>query len=443
MKRAFSLALVFAFLGLTSAAWGAMMPASIQKAVDFKELTPNTKVIQVFDDGFDPPQPGWTLVDNSAYGPMFHPDPYNADPMDPCADGLSWWCGQFECSYLGGDGYANSWTQWLLYENVDLTGYTVGSECLILTFHGRYDSEFNYDFTYVQAFNPVTLAWDNLNPGYDGSSGGWFDLGLYGFVLDGAACGGVTSYIQGDNTVDVRFTFISDSGYSDADGLYDSNGGSFNVDAVKIFEFFSGATYLFECDQSIGVAGPAPVPAGNYWNLSQRGCLTWWSPPNTYVCDDADTTALPGGLNCWLITPHIDVSGMATCTVWYAANMHYDYDATLGVWYGAAYGQYATLDGGACWYNIATYIGDMERSYQYAACDVAGWFTVNLDALMASLPADRDLQFAISTETDAGGAFGCAAGNNCWWALLHTYVTANPPVAVEPTGWGDIKTMFK
>jgi hypothetical protein len=62
---------------------------------------------------------------------------------------------------------------------------------------------------------------------------------------------------------------------------------------------------------------------------------------------------------------------------------------------------------------------------------------------MASV-GGTDLQFAFSTETDAGGGFGCAAANCCWWALETTFVTAaEEGSAVEPTGWGDIKSMFK
>ena len=156
MKRAFTIVAVLAFLGVTSAAWGAMMPASLQKTVDFKEFSSNDKILVVFEDGFDPPLPGWTFADYSAIGPFFHPDPYNADPdiWGDCApvggpNGLSWWCGQFECSYAGGDGYGNSWNQWLHY-SIPVLGYIPGGgDCLILTFHGRYDSESGFDFTYV------------------------------------------------------------------------------------------------------------------------------------------------------------------------------------------------------------------------------------------------------------------------------------------------------
>jgi hypothetical protein len=42
---------------------------------------------------------------------------------------------------------------------------------------------------------------------------------------------------------------------------------------------------------------------------------------------------------------------------------------------------------------------------------------------MASV-GGTDLQFAFSTETDAGGGFGCAAANCCWWALEYVFITS-------------------
>ena len=441
MRTATAAIVILMVLGVTLSAWSAVMPASVRKAIEFKEFARDHPT--VFEDDFDPPQPGWTFADKSPYGPMFHADSYNADPDDPCADGLSWWCGEFDCCYASGDGYADVWNQWLLYENVDVSSYPPTGDCLLLTFHGRHDCEVGYDYTYVQAYNPGTGEWDNLNPGYDGSSGGWFDIGLYGFVLDGAPCNAATSYIQADGTVDVRFNFVSDGSWSDADGRYDSDGGAFNVDAVKIFSFYGGKTFMFECDQSVGVPGPASVDAGNYWHLSQRGCITWWSPPNSYVCDnDPDTTSLPGGLNCWLISPEINLSGAWWCTIWYAASMHFDYDTETGASWGGHYSRYYSTDGGACWYHKGTYIGDNERHYGGGACDALRWFIIVCGAHTWP-PFGRDFRFAIAVKTDPGGASGCAASNNCWWALEKCFVTGHTWVSTEHTSWGKIKALYK
>jgi hypothetical protein len=189
-----------------------------------------------------------------AMATKFHESTHYADPSPDNTDGKSWWCGELNGDFAGGDGYGNLWCEYLLYEDIDVSNYAPGN-CLVLTFHGRYDSENSHDFTYVQAFNAYTSTWEKLNPGYSGSSGGWFDIGNYGFILEGSGCGSSDDYIQIDGTVDFRFLFVSDSGWSDEDGLYDSDGGGFSVDGVKVFEFPIRTVYLLEWDQSVGVPG--------------------------------------------------------------------------------------------------------------------------------------------------------------------------------------------
>jgi hypothetical protein len=446
MKKMMAVLTALAFLGIATAAWGAMMPASVEKTLEYKDFA-NQKTVIFFDD-FDPPQPGWSTSDMSYIPPKFHEDAYNADPIanDPCADGMSWWCGEINPGFLGGgEGYGDNWTQWLLYENVDVTGYAQGSDCLLFAYDARWDSEVGWDFSYAQAYNPTTMAWDNLNPGYDGSSGGWQQISP-GFILEGVPCGGTANYIQADNTVDVRFLVATDSNTSDADGLYDSDGGAFSCDDVRIFSFFGGVTYLNDCDQSIGVPGPPPAAAGDYWYLGQRPCLTF-TPPNSYVCEDqSDTTSLPGGLDDWLISPIIDLTGFDYCTMWYTASMHFDYDATWG-FAGASYARKVSLNGGLNWNPAGAYIGDNERHYGGLACDPTyyppTYHGILMDALMAANPSDRDFRFAVAVNTDPGGAIGCEASNTCRWVLHRLFLTAGVAVPVEPTGWGDIKSMLK
>ena len=424
MERLTAVLVILLLIGTCSVASAGRMPASIQMPREFGEFI-GKDAVQVFHDEFDPPLPGWWFIDKSAYGPMFHPDAFNADtdPWGDCMpaggnDGLSWWCGKFDVTYAGGDGYGNNWFQWLLYENIDVAAYPPSGDCLILTFHGRHDSEVIYDYTYVQAYHPV-MGWTNLNPGYNGDSGGWFNVGMYGYVLDGSMCGGTDSYIQGDNTVDIRFLFVSGDGWSDADGMYNSAGGAFNVDAVQIFAFFAGTVFLLDCDQGLGVPGPEPSPAGNYWHLSQRGCITWPSPPNSYVCDnDPDTTALPGGLNCWLATPAIDITGCDECTVWYYGNLHFQSG------FGAEYSHHVSLDSGVTWYDYGTYTGDNEMNYGVITCAPVGWFSVPINSLLATLPG-RKLKFAFGVQTDPTGASGCAWSNSCWFAVEDVRITTD------------------
>jgi hypothetical protein len=407
----------------------------------------------IFHDNFDPPIPGWTTADYSWKAPKFHSDSHFSDFIDdPCYDGESWWCGEFNSGYSGGEGYGNLWIQHLLYQDVDVSGHDIGSDILVLTFHGRYDCEAGFDFTYVQAYNPATTEWDTLNAGYNGNSGGWFDVGMYGFVLEGDPGGGYRNYITADSTVTFKFLFESDGGYSDEDGIYDSEGGAFHVDRIVVFSFTTGKEYLHECDQSVGVPGPEPKIAGDYWHLSQRRCVTWMSPPYSYVCDDfPDTTSLPGGLDCWLTSPTIDITGANHCTVRFWASMHFDYDGATGTWWGASYEKRFSLDGGDSWFVYDTHIGDNERHFGRNRCTsgglgtCCGWFYMNIDDWLGTVPG-RLLKFAIAVRTDPDGATGCAASNSCWWAMLEAEVeTRGQLVGLEEmsTGWGEIKSMFR
>jgi hypothetical protein len=195
--------------------------------------------------------------------------------------------------------------------------------------------------------------------------------------------------------------------------------------------------------------------AGQYWHLTQRSCVTWWDPPNSYVCDnDPDTTSLPGGLDCWLISPLIDVYGIPSCTVWYAANMHFDYDANTGIrggsttsgTYGALYKTYVTLDDGDNWHMLGEYAGDMERHYGDSACWIEGWFRIGGDGeitdLLHQYPSG-DMRFAFAVETDPAGAFGCAASGSCWLSIERVFVTTLISAEDDPVDWGRIKSMFQ
>ena len=184
--------------------------------------------------------------------------------------------------------------------------------------------------------------------------------------------------------------------------------------------------------------------AGQYWHLTQRPCLTWWKPVNSYVCDnDPDTTSLPGGLDCWLVTPQLPLSGYEWCTVFYAANMHFDYDDGTGTWWGAQYTHHISVDGGATWLDAGTFVGDMERHYNDSACGILGWFIVDIEAYAFQSFWD-ELLFAIGIETDPSGASGCAASNTCWFALEFIWIMAGwNPLAVEPTPWSEVKSLFR
>ena len=164
---------------------------------------------------------GWTHGDNTATAtPHFHVDTYYAWPGGT----YSYWCGELNPDFTGGDGYGNAWDERLLLPPLDLS--SPQAVYPVLTFRFRHDCEPDYDYTYVQAES--TGHYVNLNRGYDGVQP-WTDIGPYGFEL--------SDY---DDPLQVRFRFISDGAWSDEDGLYLSVAGGFAVDNIKVYDFSTG-----------------------------------------------------------------------------------------------------------------------------------------------------------------------------------------------------------
>ena len=284
-----------------------------------------------YDDMTDGPG-DWTHEDLSAgHETRFHIDTYLAfdDPLHETD--YSWWCGNFD--YDADGGYGNGWNQFLnlppivvsqtTVENISWGAikalYRVSDEgerpsrelrgrpaaYPVLTFAHRYDSEPGYDYTYVQAESLGVFV--DLNSGYDGSSNGWQDYGAYGFVL--------AAY---DDPLMLRFRFVSDGAWCDEDGLYNSVGGAFHVDNIKVYDFYGGAVYFFDDVQNGSLCSPGvPEAAGDYWHLVDDVCSSnvvpsWWCG------DDADTSLIPPNLKNALYTPSIDISTAYTCTVRWA-----------------------------------------------------------------------------------------------------------------------------
>ncbi len=354
---------------------------------------------------------GWTTVDNSGAGtPHFHVDTYYA------YDTNSWWCGELNAEFSGGDGYGSSWDDRLGIPPTDVSGSTYP----ILTLKARYDSELGYDFTHVQAESG--RVWIDLNTGYDGSSGGWFDIGVYGFPLG--------AY---NNPVVARFRFVSDGGWDDSDGLYASDGGAFHCDDIEIFDFYTSTTYFFDDVESGGLCVPSvpTVQWGDWWHVVTDNCSSY-SPPHSWWCgDDADTGLIPPNLNNSLITPPADVSGAITCTLRYALHAEVP-QLDNDYWHNAV-----RFNGGD-WISLGSWWGD------FGGCDA--WGTSGLDGedITEYLPDTRliEVQYKLTFfTTDNGCGPGVAGGaginlDDTWFEGVHES-------AVEQSSWGRIKAFYR
>jgi len=345
---------------------------------------------------------GWTTVDNTATViPRFHVDTYMAYA------GHSWWCGTFD--YDADGGYGNNWDQRLNIPTTDWTGATYP----LLEMVYRYDSELDYDFTYVQAESGGISR--NLNRGFNGV-GAWRTWA--------AALG------EYDNPAVCRIRFLSDGAYSDEDGHYLSVGGAFACDNVKIYDYDTGDILLLDDVESGGLCVPGvPAPSGNYWHVVVDVCSSY-SPTHSWWCgDDADTSLIPPNLDNSLITPVVDISGALTCTLRMAIHCEVPQTDNDG-WTDAV-----SFNGGGTWYTLGAWWGD------FRACDGWGLYGLQGWSLDAFLPASQ-VQYRVTfITTDNGCGPGAAGGAGI--NIDNTRFEGVGGNAVKPASWGVIKFLYR
>lgn len=372
------------------------------------------RAVLLWHDDNESGSPGWTHGDNTATATArFHVDTYYAAP----GGAYSYWCGEFGEHLTGGDGYGNGWDERLSLPPLDLTDPPATYP--VLTYRYRHDSEPDYDFTFVQAES--TGQYVSLNRGYDGVSGGWQDIGVYGFVM--------AAY---DHPLSVRFRFVSDAAYSDEDGVYDSDGGAFHVDDIKVFDYYTGHIYFFDdVEDGVGQCMPdVPQPAGDYWHLVEKSCSAASDPHCWWCGDDADTTLIPPGLDNWLMTPVIDLTGA------FATTLRFILHAEVPTVDDDYWTEEVTMDGGEVWYHTGTYWGD------YESCE--GWsfraIFYGIDLVPYVTLEDR-FAFRLTMHTSDNGC-GPGAGGGAGVVLDDVYLEgyATP---VEQSSWGRVKALYR
>jgi hypothetical protein len=332
----------------------------------------------------------WATADFTAGAvPHFHWDTYMA------YEGMSWWCGNFD--YDADGGYGDNWDDRLelpeipvnvsaienvswgqvkaLYRDGPLGGSgDVRRDAVIpmLTFAFRVDVELACDYTYVDAESGGVYV--HVNDGYDGREP-WTDLGEYGFNL--------SAY---DDPLRVRFRFISDGAWSDEDGLYNSVGGSFAVDNIKVYDYVTGDVLFYDSEPGgrEGECMPSTLPAsGDYWHLIDRACPAYSDPHSWWCGDDADTSLVPPSLYNGLFSPVVEVGSAVVCTAFFAAHYAIPSVASGFVSY------YGTTGEG--YYGVASYWGD------FGSC--SGWCSTAFNR-------GFDIgQFAMPYSTHAGMLF--------------------------------------
>jgi len=367
--------------------------------------------VVLWSDDMEGGENGWTHRDHGwGVDPHFHVTTYMAYEGDH-----SWWCGGF--AYDTDGGYGNGWDDRLELPSIDISGASYP----ILTFAHYFHSEPTRDSTVLQGMRGGVL--DDLNAGFDGliPGGGWVDIGTYGYVLSDL-----------DNPLEIRFRFTSDGLNSDEDGGFDSLGGGYMVDNIKVFDFYGGEVLFLDDVESGGLCNPnVQTLAGDYWHIIERPCAAT-SDSHVWWCgDDSDTTRIPGHVDNWLISPAVDVSQLdhgTPCTLRYM--LHAEVPTVDNDYWTI----YASTDDGTTWYQLGAWWGDA------GAC--SGWSQAGVEGLDVShlLPGEsfRAL-FRFLTTADGCGP-GAAGGAGI---TLDDVSLLAGSSSVEPTSWGMIKAAYR
>ncbi len=380
-----------------------------QRAVLFEPSRTETMHV-IWADDIESGTNGWTHGDFTATAvPHFHVDTYMAYA------GSSWWCGTF--AYDANGGYGNNWDDRLDVPSTDWTGYSYP----VITFEYRCDSEYGYDFTFVQAESSGN--WVNLNRGYTGteswSSGGYY-LG------------------NKDNPTVCRFRFTSDLAYSDADGLYLSVGGAFACDNIRIYDLTTTTDLFLDDVEGGGLCTPSvPPTAGDFWHIVTSDCQAF-TPSHCWAIASPGTSYVQPNLLNWLQTPVIDISPYTraeTCSLF----------VVMQTWVpgtsGAGWTEEVTTDGGATWYLTGAWYGDQCTGSGWGPCE-HGLYVIGLTGY---LPGTGQVAVRWTMQTTSDGLYAdeACAYDSAGLTIDDTWFQATWDTPVHETSWGKIKAFYR
>jgi hypothetical protein len=213
-----------------------------------------------FDDGSTPDAQGWVSVDVTAQlDEYFHV----ADGAElsggtfgsllPLEANQSLWCGASPgldpelCQYATLPGYGNGWEQsWV--------SSTFDCDSIQFSYKVQWDSEEEYDLTYVEYFDDATSTWTLLP--VDAGEGAYDATGsmIETFAIE-----------PPNNTTQLRFRFMSDGAFSDEDGLYASDGAVL-IDSLTVECYNDGILSMLLFGNFEGESPGAGMTDDGWWS---------------------------------------------------------------------------------------------------------------------------------------------------------------------------------
>ena len=200
---------------------------------------------------------GWTQVDNTwQHDTYFHADDFDGlgggdyGRLVPIEGTKSIWCGArsgtdpYMCGWYYAPGYGNNWDQWFRTDDILVSG------TVHFSFHGIFDSETDYDYTYVE--------WAR-------DYGDWVELDAW--------CGTVDTIVAYEINptkakTKFRFHFTSDGAWSDQDGRGNTDGACI-IDQISISDNTGLLDYEDFEDWDVGATDN--LVGGDWWRAYREG----------------------------------------------------------------------------------------------------------------------------------------------------------------------------
>lgn len=206
--------------------------------------------------------------DNAALAEAhFHISTFNSYEGEFC-----WYCGTESLTADG--GYGNNWTDYLDLPAISVQDSSVGNSdptkgrgdgprgsvevvnagrkahrLPVVTFAYRCDTALG-DYAVLQCM--CGGSWTNVSELFSGRTGTWVEIGVHGYAVA----------TDDENPLRLRFKVATDDAVSDEDGGYDSHGGAFSVDNIRVYDFLTGSYYFFESVESGGLCVPSACGSG-------------------------------------------------------------------------------------------------------------------------------------------------------------------------------------